>query len=68
MKNFSKQTVIDFLRLSEMNKTDFCRNVDCSATTINSWLRGERSLSVNAENRIISFMSDYVRRLTELAK
>lgn len=68
MKNFSKQTVLDFLRISEMKKTDFCRNVDCSATTINSWLRGERPLSANTENRIVCFMTDYVKRLTELAK
>ena len=68
MKNFSKQTVLDFLRISEMKKTDFCRNVDCSATTINSWLRGERPLSANTENRIVCFMADYVRQLTELAK
>lgn len=68
MNEMLKNKVRKFLEYSEMNKTIFCKRTDISATTLNSWLRGERDISVRAENRIAEFMALYVSRLVELAR
>lgn len=68
MNKTLKEKVRKFLEYSEINKTIFCRKIDMSQTTLNAWLRGEREISVKLENRIINFMTDYIKRLMELAK
>lgn len=68
MNEMLKNKVRKFLEYSEMNKTKFCKRTDISATTLNSWLRGERDISVRAENRIIDFMQNYTKALVELAR
>ena len=56
-----------FLEITEINKTKFCRNVGISITTLSMWLRGERDVNANTENRIISYMQNFTKQLIEIA-
>lgn len=56
-----------FLEITEIPKTVFCKNVGFSITTLSLWLRGERDLNSLTENRIIDYMTNYVKKLVELA-
>ncbi len=68
MSEIMRNKVKKFLEISQMNKSVFCKKVDISITTLYTWLKGERDISENAENRIRSFMAEYVLKLVELAK
>lgn len=57
-----------FLECSQMNKTDFCRGVPISVSSLNEWLRSEREISLKAENRISDFMASYVKQLIEISQ
>ncbi len=68
MSGIMRTKVKKFLEISQMNKSVFCKKVDISITTLYTWLKGEREISENAEDRIRTFMAEYVSRLVELAK
>lgn len=58
----------DFLSAAKINKTDFVKYVGMSVTTLNAWLKNEREISSNLENRIADFMTEYVKKLIEISK
>lgn len=62
-----QNNVREFLKVSQLSKTNFCRGVGISATMLNCWLRGERNISTNLENCIREYMQNYVKRLIEIA-
>ena len=62
-----QNNVREFLEVSQLSKTNFCRGVGISATMLNCWLRGERNISMNLENRIREYMQNYVKRLVEIS-
>ena len=58
----------DFLSAAKINKTDFVKYAGMSVTTLNAWLKNEREISSNLENRIADFMTEYVKKLIEISK
>ncbi|MBQ3161826.1 MAG: hypothetical protein IJC04_06835 [Oscillospiraceae bacterium] len=63
-----KEKVKEFLKLSKLNKTVLCKGAEISATSLNSWLRGDRELSTHTEDRIAQFIVDYTMKLVNLCK
>lgn len=63
-----REKVKQFISISQMPTTKFCKNVEVSQTMLYYWLNKEREISTAAENRIIDFMTDYVKKLMELAR
>lgn len=57
-----------FLEITEINKTKFCKNVGISITTLCMWLRDERDVNIATENRIVTYMTDFTKKLVEISK
>lgn len=68
MNMLLRDKVKRFLEITEINKTVFCKRADISSTSLNSWLKGERELSIKSENRLINYMTDYTKKLIEISK
>ena len=49
-----------------MSQSQFARNVDLCSVTISQWLGDKRIISINAENRIREFMTEYLTRVAEI--
>lgn len=56
-----------FLEITEIPKTVFCKNVGISGTTLSLWLRNERDINTSTENRIIDYMTKFVKQLVEIS-
>jgi hypothetical protein len=63
-----REKVKQFISISQMPTTKFCKNVQVSQTMLYCYLNNEREISSATENRIIDFMTDYVKKLMELAR
>lgn len=63
-----REKVKQFISISQMPTTKFCKNVEVSQTMLYYWLNKEREISTAAENRIIDFMTDYTKRLVDLSR
>ena len=68
MNMLLRDKVKKFLEITEINKTVFCKRADISSTSLKSWLKGERELSIKSENRLINYMTDYTKKLIEISK
>lgn len=63
-----REKVKQFISISQMPTTKFYKNVEVSQTMLYCYLNNEREISSATENRIIGFMTDYVKKLMELAR
>ena len=66
MNTILKNRVSAFIKYSGMSQSQFARNVDLCSVTISQWLGDKRIISINAENRIREFMTEYLTRVAEI--
>lgn len=62
----TRDRVKKFLDITGMNKTVFCRKCSISSSMLQYYLKSERNISRNTENRINGFIDGYIGMLMKV--
>lgn len=62
----TRKRIINFLTITEMNKTVFCRRVGISSSMLQYYLKGEREISNRMREKIDYFIDGYIERIREI--
>lgn len=62
----TRKRIIDFLNITEMNKTVFCRRVGISSSMLQYYMKHEREISNNMNNKINSFIDGYIAKIKNI--